>query len=365
MESKKGKIGLREFFGITILIIGLKLQDDTPAILFKRLDNAAWIAPIIIGILAIVPLYFLCKIVTAYKGRHLTDIIIQVLGKSMGYAVLFILWILLSSAVVIDTAIYTDIIETMYFRNTPTIVIYGLLMGVCAYGAKKGLEQIGSATWAMLPYIKLSLLIALVLTLVRGNFGFLTPILGPGPLEIMKQSSLKVSIFTDFLYVSFLAPYIRSTQDFRKGMWIGLLYLIFQLTIGFAAFVLLFDYHSVRMLNYPFHETIRYLQLGFLTNVETFFFPFWLLGAFIRYTVYLYINALLFSKIFNIKHFEFIIPALATLFLFLGLIPESPGFIIYDLRERLLNLYSPLFFFLPCLLWGVAKLKGDFKIDKL
>lgn len=46
MESKKGKIGLREFFGITILIIGLKLQDDTPAILFKRLDNAAWIAPI-------------------------------------------------------------------------------------------------------------------------------------------------------------------------------------------------------------------------------------------------------------------------------------------------------------------------------
>ncbi|MGM8216667.1 GerAB/ArcD/ProY family transporter [Bacillaceae bacterium W0354] len=364
MEKHKEKIGVREISGITVLIIGTKLQDDTPAILYVDLLNAAWMAPIIMTVISAIPIFLLLKVTKKYDGKSLMDIIIHLLGKPIGILTLFILWLISASALIVDTSIYTDIINTMYFMKTPAIITYAVLMAVCAYGAKKGLVQIGSVTWAMLPYIKISLLLALILTLVRGNFSFLTPVFGPGEWEVIKESALKTSIFADFLYIFFLIPFVRNTEKFGKGMWISLVYLTFQLTVGFAAFVLLFDYSSVVMLNYPFHETIRYLQLGFLTNIETFFFQFWLIGALIRFTVYIYVNALLFGRIFNIKSFEYVIPALATLFLFIGLIPETPTFSIFNLRQSLLVIVTPIFLFLPCLLWVMTKFKGDFKDEK-
>jgi spore germination protein KB len=89
--------------------------------------------------------------------------------------------------------------------------------------------------------------------------------------------------------------------------------------------------------------------------------PFWLIASFVRFSIYLYVNAILFGHLFRIRHFEYLIPSIATLIVFLGMIPESPTFTIFDLREKLLLIATPLFFFLPCLLWLVAQLKGEFK----
>lgn len=187
-----GKIGIREYVAIVVLMVGTKLGDDTPAILYKSLMNAAWMAPIIMGIIAVIPIYLLMRTVSLYPGKNLMDIIIHLFGKYIGFFVLFVLWIEISIAVIIDSAIYTDIIGTMYFNKTPTIVIYGLLMLVCAYGAKRGLEQIGSVAWSLIPYIKGSLFIALILTLTNGQLGFLFPVFGPGEFEVIKQSSMKL-----------------------------------------------------------------------------------------------------------------------------------------------------------------------------
>lgn len=349
---------------IVVLMVGTKLGDDTPAILYKSLMNAAWMAPIIMGIIAVIPIYLLMQTVSLYPGKNLMDIIIHLFGKYIGFFVLFILWIEISIAIIIDSAIYTDIIGTMYFNKTPTIVIYGLLMLVCAYGAKRGLEQIGSVAWSLIPYIKGSLFIAFILTLTNGQLDFLFPVFGPGELEVIKQSSMKLSIFTDFLFLFFLIPYIKSSKDFKKGTWIALAIVVVELTIAIASYVLLFDYNSVKLLNYPYHEVIRYLQLGVFSGIETFFFPFWLIATFIRFAAYLYLSALLFGSIFKVKHFEYVIPTLATLIVFIGMIPETPTFTIFNLRVSNIHLTTPIFFFLPCLLWVTAKIKGDFKNEK-
>lgn len=364
MEQQTGKIGIREYVAIVILVIGTKMADDTPAILYEKLYNSAWMTPIITGILAVIPIYFLLKILSHYPSKSLMDVMQKILGKPIGYAFVFILWIVGSLAVIIDSAIYTDIIGTMYFTRTPTIVLYTILMGVSAYGAQKGLEQIGSVAISVITYIKFSLLIALILTFSHGQVEFLFPIFGPGKWEIVKESSLKLSIFGDFLYIGAIAPFLKSAKDFKKGTWISLIILIIEIPIALAAYLFLFDYESVKLLNYPFHETIRYISVGFLSNLETFFFPFWLIATFIRFSIYLYLSATIFGWLFKIKTFEHIIPALATLFVFIGMIPETPTFSIFQIREKVLNIVTPFFFFLPLLLWMIAKLKGDFKNEK-
>ncbi len=48
------------------------------------------------------------------------------------------------------------------------------------------------------------------------------------------------------------------------------------------------------------------------------------MAAFIRFAAFIYINALMFGHLFKIKDFEFLIPSLATIYLLIGMIPESP-----------------------------------------
>ena len=48
------------------------------------------------------------------------------------------------------------------------------------------------------------------------------------------------------------------------------------------------------------------------------------MAAFIRFSAFLYLNALMFGHLFKIKDFEFLIPSLATIYLLIGIIPETP-----------------------------------------
>ena len=76
---------------------------------------------------------------------------------------------------------------------------------------------------------------------------------------------------------------------------------------------------SLEGIGYPFHTAIRYISLGsYLPNIEIIFFVIWILAVFIRFTAFLYINALMFGHLFKIKDFEFLIPALATIYLLIG-----------------------------------------------
>ncbi|QOR67728.1 GerAB/ArcD/ProY family transporter [Cytobacillus suaedae] len=363
--QQKDKVGIREFIAITIIIIGVKLSDDTPDLLLEDLKSAAWMAPFLSGLIAIVPIVLLIKVLGNYEGKNLHDINVHLLGKFVGGFVSITLLLLGSAAMIIDSRGYVNIINTLYFTKTPTPIIYLLLMVTCAYGARRGIQNIGSVAWLVLFYIKFALIMAFILALQEGHVYSIFPFFGVGIEGIIRESALKVSIYADILYLALIFPFVTTKSDFKKGVWISLLILIIEVSISMMLYIFIFDYESVQMLNYPFHEMIRYIKLGtFLTNIETFFFPIWLLATFIRFSVYLYLNGVLFGGIFKIKEFEYVIPSLATVYLLAGLAPETATYTTFFLRENLLNITSPLFISLPILLWIMAKVKGDFKNEK-
>ncbi|MFD1851478.1 GerAB/ArcD/ProY family transporter [Oceanobacillus bengalensis] len=356
-----GKIGIKEFVAIVVIMIGTKITDDTTALLFKPLLNAAWMVPVINGILAIIPVALLMKVSTHYENKDLIDVSYHLFGKYIAFFVLFILWFIGFCFIVVDTAIYTDIIGTMYYLRTPSIVIYGLLMFVCAYGARKGLENIGSVAWTVYPYLQASLFVTLLITFSQGSTNFLFPLFGPGALEVIKESSFTISIYMDILYVFILFPYVNRTKDFKKGTWIAFALIAINMALALISYIMLFDYHSVAMQSYPYHEALRTINFAFLTNLESFIFPFWLIGSFVKFTAYLYINLLLFAKLVKIEQFKYLIPTFATLIVFLGLIAENPAVTMHQLKQTIAYITSPMFFALPILFWIVAKWKGEFK----
>jgi spore germination protein KB len=361
MKQNKGKIGIKEYMSIIALTIGSKLSDDTPSILYENAKNAGWIATILIGIISFIPVILLIKVFSAHKDKNLHEVIIHLFGKFLGNLISIVILIIGVAAVTVDSAVYVDIIGTMYFTQTPPSIIYIILMMVCAYGAKRGIEQIGSVSWLLLPYLKVTLLVALIVSIKEGSLGFIFPIWGESKLEIVKASAKSTAIFSDFLYLGLIAPLVASFKDFKKGTIITLFFVTAEISLAMVTFVMLFDYTTAEMLSYPFHETIRYIQIGFLQNVETLFFPFWLVATFIRFSFYLYLSAILLGGILKIKEFEYLIPLLTVLIILIGLAPDSPSIALYTMRQNLLMLLSPVFLAMPLLMWIIAKIRGDFK----
>lgn len=361
MEKTQGKIGIKEFVAIILLTVGTKLSDNTPNILYEDIANAAWLSIFLICLIWLIPLVLLIKLNTLYKDKNLIEIIQHLFGKYLGFAILFICWFMQTYVMFYNSVIYPDIIKTMYFNNTPLLVIALVLMAVTSFGAMKGLESIGSTAWITLIVIKISLIMVLVITFLQGEMDFIYPLLGEGGWKLIKESYNNSSIFTEFLYIFFIASSIKNTKVFTKGLWIGYIFVSIEFILALVGYVMIFDYYGIRLLDYPYHETIRYIQLGFLTNVELFFFPFWIVASFIRLSFYLYLSALLFGALFKIKQFQYIVPTLATISVFLGLIPQSITFSIDYLREIFLQIITPFVLSLPLILWITAKLKGELK----
>jgi spore germination protein (amino acid permease) len=361
MKQTKGKMGIREFAAILFLLIGTKITDDTPTYLYSGAKNAAWISMLLISIALIIPTILLLKVLSVHKGKNLHEINLYLFGKVIGNMVSFILLIFGLLTIVLDSSVYVDIIGTMYFTKTPNFAIFAVLMCVSAYGAKKGVEHIGSVAWLVFFYTKVTLIVALLFTFKEGNSKLLFPILGPGVGGIIKTAAQKLSIFGDFFYAGLIAPVVATYKDFRRGVFLTYLILTVELSVALMLFVMLFDFTSVEILNYPFHETIRYIQIGFLTNVETLFFPFWLVATFIRFSFYIYLFVLLLGGIFKIREFEYLIPLVTVIFILLGIAPETPLITISENRDMTLQVLSPLLFVLPCVMWIIAKIRGDFK----
>ncbi|MEH6993172.1 GerAB/ArcD/ProY family transporter [Neobacillus drentensis] len=364
MNQQPGKLGIREFVSIAILMVGAKATEDTPAVLFNQVQNAAWMIPLLSAGIFFIPLFLLVKTMSLYQDKDLFSVIKKLLGKYLGFIVCLVIFMLSSFAVSFDTRTYTNIIRAFYFTTTPNLVIYAILMVICAYGAKKGLQHVGSVSYLIVFYALLSLYIALGISTQQSNIQSMFPFWGPGQFEIMKLSSQKISIFADFFILTMVIPYVTSNKVFRKGTWIAFVYVSIQISVATLIFICMFD-ASLDGIAYPFHLAIRFISLGeYIPNVEIIFFIIWILTAFIRFTAFLYINALMFGQLFKIKDFEYLIPSLTTIYLLIGIIPESPVDVILVLKPLIQNLAGPMFAVISIILWLVAQLKGEFKHAK-
>lgn len=94
--------------------------------------------PIITAAFTFIPLFLLIKTMSLYQNKNLFSVIQKLLGKYLGFFVCLLIFIINVFSISFDSRTYTTIIRTFYFNRTPIVIIYAILMGVCAYGAKKG-----------------------------------------------------------------------------------------------------------------------------------------------------------------------------------------------------------------------------------
>ena len=57
------------------LVVGAKASEDTPITIYNQVQNAAWMVPILSGILIIIPIFLLLKVMPLFKDKNLFEVI--------------------------------------------------------------------------------------------------------------------------------------------------------------------------------------------------------------------------------------------------------------------------------------------------
>ncbi|UOE94834.1 GerAB/ArcD/ProY family transporter [Alkalihalobacillus sp. LMS39] len=362
IQPTDGKLGTRELFAMLALMVGIKLSDGTPMILIEAGMNATWMIPILSGLIVFIPLLCLLSLLKKYKDKHLVDLTFTIMGKYIGFLFCFLMLVAIVFSNALNERTTVNIISTMFFPKTPIIAIFLFLIGGSYAIAKLGLEATGRTSWLILPYIKVILFLLFLFIFLDIRVEHLFPIAGPGLDVIVKESLTYQTIYFEFILLALFFTSTRTEKNFRMASLFGLAFVVMEMAVTYAYFVMMFDYPSVREIAYPFQQLTRMLEVGtIITSYEGLFLGFWIIACVLRFALYLLFSVKIVAYMFNIQDYKPLLLPLATLTLLIGLLPENPTDTTYFLRDIILLQFIWQFIMvMPIILWVVSKAKGYF-----
>ncbi|MDS9471683.1 GerAB/ArcD/ProY family transporter [Sporosarcina pasteurii] len=356
-KNEDGKIGTREFFSIVLLIIGVKVTDETPGYLFQLGGNATWLIPFFQLVIISIPFMLLLALIKKYE-KGLIELIFHLSGKFLGSVICFTLFFIMFFSITNRSKSSASIISTLFYQKTSVSLLTLALLLTSFFIAKRGLKAISSGTWLLIPVLEITLILLLFIVWKEVSWLRLFPLAGPGLGTLLTQSFNHSFILGEVILLAAFFPYTRTFKNYQLASLLGLGVAAFKLMLFLAIYVAVFDYPSTKRMAYPHQELTRIAEFGTsISHVEGFFLYFWLFAILFRFAICLYLLAFFLGSALRLKNFEKLLVPLAGLIALSSLLPANT-YILIPYREVMFKIGSWLLITLPFFLWALSKLRG-------
>lgn len=359
---EKGKISalqLAMMFYTSIIVTGILFL---PIIGYHFAERDFWIAPIISSLIGYMVVMMMYKLHNYYPKetiiQYSCSILGNVFGKIMGA------FLLLSIFYVAYNAFwsYASFVNDYFLPNTPKTVILGSLTLICAFAARGGVEVIGRLAEIITPLLVILFLIIFILLLVDVDLRNLFPIMGHGIVPPLKASYISNIWFSEFMYIGFFLPFLVNQKKEKKQVMISV-FLVMLTMVGLNIVMLLVFGKALGGFSVPFSTAVQYINIAdFFTHLESLVMGFWIMGAFIKMAVLLYILSLGIAQWMNLTDYRPLVLPVTLLVIILALwqIPDVATFLafIISITPVAAHIFQVL---IPVLLLVIAFLKKKTK----
>ncbi|GMQ62909.1 GerAB/ArcD/ProY family transporter [Vallitalea maricola] len=312
--------------GISMIIL-IMLSESFVINPIKNTNKDIWITILIaIGITCIISAMY-CRILIRYPSKNLYEILVTVFGKIIGNAIciLYILYCFYVGALVLTTfSLFTSVVGLV---NTPKLIIAAGVIVLVIFGIKSGLEVLGrwSEFFVKIIYPIILLTIPLMLTMVE-VFN-LTPVLEDGIQPIAKGA---IEMITFPLAEIFTFMLILNTKSIRNSKSIYKLFLIGLLLGGFILFCthvsayLCLGEFAYSTSYFPIYRAVSRINIrDILQRVEAIIAIIFIIGGFIKITVYLLAGCKGIAALFKLKDYKSIATPIGILVMIISITTVS------------------------------------------
>lgn len=329
---EKGKISSLQMALIMYPTIIATAILGVPSVTSRIAANDFWLASIFASFFGFLAVYLAHHLHKLYPKQTIAQYTQQILGKPLGKlicALIFIFYIQCTGHLARSYAEF--IIDSFLFRTPMSVIVISILF-LCALTVRQGIEIIGRAAGVFFPFFVFPLAFLIILVFPEFEFRNLYPVLSEGLLPSIQASAVPSGWFAEFFLISFLLPFVSD----QKKAWKKNIITIIAVTITHVIvdLIVLFTLGvSTQTKIYPLMNIARYINVAdFFENLEAIVMAVWVIGAFIKISMFYYVAVVGTAQTLNLSDYRIIvwpIGILAVAYSFWSL-PNLNAFASYD-----------------------------------
>jgi spore germination protein KB len=289
---EKGKItSLQMAFMMYPTIVATAIL-GVPSITAKYAKTDLWLSPIFAALIGYLTVYIAYKLHKLYPKQtvfQFTEKIIgRIPGKILGFLLLF--FYIQNTGLIVRG--YAEFLVGSFLVRTPIGVIMASMVLLCAFIVRGGIEVLGRAAELFVPVFIFPISILIFLLIPDLDFKNIFPVLGNGIIPPIKGAIVPGGWFSEFFLIIFLLPFLK---DMKKGMKSGMMTVFaVMMTLIVVNLMVLFILGATTSTKlYPVMSVSRYISLAdFFEHVESAVMAVWIVGAFVKISVFYYACAL-------------------------------------------------------------------------
>lgn len=321
-----------------------------------------WLAIILSVCGALIMVLIYAHLHNTYPEKNLFDIIHICFGKFIGnFIILLFLWFSFDEVMTIVIAWYQFVITSL--DKTPAIIIVILIMVLCNWVIKEGIEILArTATFFIAIFISLITLTAL-LSIPTMNFNNFLPILSNGLKPVFESGFITFTYpFGEILVFSMVFSNFKSKKSVYKVYIAGLLISAILGLIISSIIILSIGASSASTTFYPTFIAFRKINISFLQRIEVAITIIYVLGAFIKISVYLLVMCKGISKITESIDYRFIVVPISLITICVSLFYVESTMELWEYTNEVWVYHAiPYEVILPIIILIFAKVKTRLK----
>ena len=265
-------------------------------------NQAAWLSCLASLAIFIPLLYVLCRVMKAFEGQSLVQIMCRVFGKFIGktVAVILLLWLFILLSLYINY--WGETLVTTVYVGTDIRFIMFLAVILTAVLLRFGLPVVSRMSAIIFIVAALQFIAILVLLFIQFEPRNVTPISTKDIVPIANSTiyPLAISVYVTFFFI------FNDQIQFGKKAGGKFVFVAAFLTAGNTLMVLavlgVFSAGLINKLKFPFHSAVENISvLGGNTGIESLFISIWMMLEFILIVSFTYMVVRLIRDIFGLK----------------------------------------------------------------
>jgi spore germination protein KB len=302
---EQGKISYIQAFYLLVNLVAATAAIFLPAIVTQESGRNAWLAPV----LATIPGIYLALVIGSLGKRYPGQTLIQYLQSALGTwpgrfaGAFYIFYFLHTNALIIRE--FGELMVGLLFPRTPLLVFHGVMLLLCAWAIRGGLEVLARTLEITVPLGIFLYTTMIVLTANKMDFNNLAPVLENGILPVIRGSLAPAGWWGEIILLAMFLPYMARPGEGRRCAILSVAVIGFILTYGAAANILMFGPETASRLTFPTFSLFRSISLaGFFERIESMAVAIWVMGLFGKIALFYYATVLGAAQLVNLKTYR-------------------------------------------------------------
>lgn len=300
---EKGKISSAQLGKILYMAVIPTSLLTTPAITYTYAKQDLWISPIW-AVCGCITVFVALKLRHMYPDDNIVKIWERIGGRIVGKVIggLYFIYILYVTGVIVRE--YGDFVVGTFLRTTPLVFVSGSMVFVCVMAVRGGVEIIGRFADLFLPGFILLFLLNIVSIIPDLQMSNMFPIFGEGIRPSIEGAFVLQIWYSELIISSFFLPFVVDQHHAKRSILWSTLAIVFTLMISNLTTLFLLG-ELTGSYSYPFLILSRYINIGnFLNHLESIYMAIWVLGAFVKISIFFYVVVLVAGQWLELSNYR-------------------------------------------------------------